>query len=303
MLPAGLQQLDFVTRVAPLGLRFVDDATGLAVGGGLSVEAYPPGHPELRRKSHQTPSGLHSLRQLSGLRVQESGDGDREYWESVSQRPFVVEVIDNERRYLPARFTALAPSRGVSGLQCASFSFSATGEPAVPLFSQPSREVPKTAAAVRAELWDAGGGPAAWALVEVSVDGGVPARGLADEEGRVAVFLPFPAPLGFVDDPEASQSVPLSGPPLLDQQWPCTVRAFWAPPPASPPQPSGLDPLRQLGALDVPDLCALFAQPAARLFPLPATPVAQIASSIRFGRDLVLRTAGDPRGRLLLTSP
>lgn len=305
MIALGVEQLESVTRVAPLGLRFVDDTTGLPVGSGLTVEAYPPGHPELRRRSRETRSGLHGFPELAGLRTQESGAGDSAYWASVPQSAFVVEVIDGERRYLPARFTALAPSRGVAGLACASFSFSVTGQAAVPLFSRPSREVPKTTAAVRAELWDAASGrPAAWALVEVSFDGAAPARGLADEAGRVAVFLSLPAPLGFVDDPEASRSVPVSGPPLLDQQWPCTVRAFRAPPPLSPPQPDlALDPLHRLGALAVPDLCALLAQPAARLFPLPATPVAQIASSIRFGRDLTLRTAGDPRGRLLLTSP
>ena len=47
--------LDRVTLVTPLGVRFLDGATGAFVSGGLSAEVYPKGQPDRRTSASERP--------------------------------------------------------------------------------------------------------------------------------------------------------------------------------------------------------------------------------------------------------
>ena len=172
----------------PLGVRFVDDATGRSIGG-LRVEAYRPVErwPYKRRRrggllrpeiqctaAVPTRSDIYGFHGLPGLRDFEKSTDDESRWileSPLSPRPFVVEVEDPERRFLPARFVAEAPAR-VELRESESPPRQATVR-TEKLYSSPSRLAPGGCAALRAQLFelDGRGGrqkPAAWAVAEIS---------------------------------------------------------------------------------------------------------------------------------------
>jgi hypothetical protein len=102
------------TLVAPLGLRFRDAATGVAVTHGLRVTLYPTANPERRTQAFVNGSGVYVAHHAAGLRLSEIGAGDAEFWGAPpSSAPFTVEVVDEERRYLPFSFNTTLPTKGV----------------------------------------------------------------------------------------------------------------------------------------------------------------------------------------------
>lgn len=298
-----LGAFDRVTRVAPIGVRFWDAVTQEFVGGGLDVTAYPRGAPTRRVRLVPNRASVYVAHALPGLREAEAGAGDDAYWAGLTaRRPFVIEVEDPSDRFLPLSFTADLPARGLFVSAClparspGAADASADG---LPLFSSPTRRVASTFAVVRAELWDpqaparpgaAGpGAPAAGAVLTVQAGREPPARGVADAEGRVAVFLHYPEPENFpdFDSPIAPPGSPDL--PLTSHTWPVTLTAAFA---------------RGVGRSPFPDVCAVLAQPAARLAgdasgatPLPAQVLA-------YGRELLVKSrpaATDPlRAKLFL---
>ncbi|NTU85364.1 MAG: hypothetical protein HGA45_39435, partial [Chloroflexales bacterium] len=75
MLPQ-LRSVDQFPIVAPLGVRFWDDAARAVVGEGLLVEAYPAGRPDRRTAGFANRVGVYVLRGLARLREAEGGAGD-----------------------------------------------------------------------------------------------------------------------------------------------------------------------------------------------------------------------------------
>ena len=95
------------------------------------------------------------LRNLPGLRSAENGEGDANYWTSVSKRSFVIEVVDIYRRFQPFSFQADLPAQGLFTLSCAPISSPLnTAKQVVPLYSAPARTVPGAMAVLHADLWD-----------------------------------------------------------------------------------------------------------------------------------------------------
>ena len=257
---ASSRLLETVTRTAPLGLRFLDEVTGAVVSEGLTV-LHPRAGSEVPARASATRGGLFALRGLPGLREVERGDGGEAFWASPpAGGSFRIEVRDALGRFHDFAFDATAPTRGLFAEPCGS---PPRGEAGVPLFSTPSRPAPAAGAVVRAELRDAdGGGPAAWARLEVETAGGR-ARGVADARGAVAVFLPYPPLPTTVASPPAQ-----SRPSLLEQTWPVSIEAFY-------------------GGLDGLDLCAVLEQPRAAI--AQGSPPAQtVSQTLRYGRELVL---------------
>ncbi|MFL6254980.1 MAG: hypothetical protein ACJ74T_08145 [Pyrinomonadaceae bacterium] len=102
------------TLTAPLGLRFRDAATGAPVAQGLRVTLYPTANPARRTQAFVNNSGVYVAHRAAGLRETEMGAGDEEFWDAPkSSAPFTVEVVDEERRYLPYSFPATLPSKGI----------------------------------------------------------------------------------------------------------------------------------------------------------------------------------------------
>jgi hypothetical protein len=276
------------TLVAPLGLRFHDAATGAPVAGGLTVAVYRATNPSRRALAFPNRTGIFVLQHAPGLRDLERGAGDADYWENLPPRTsFIVEVRDTERRFQPFTFEARLPVRGLFRWELAPESPPlSTTETSVPLYSAPTRPVAPGMAVIRMELWDAlADRPAAWALVEASIDAPpLTVAGLADERGSLALIFPYPEP------PPLTHGSPLGSPPagaspsFIEQSWPIHLEAAYV---------SG----RSAAAL--PDLRAALRQTPADLWADAERTQPLTEVTLRYGRELVVRTHDATHGKAL----
>src|ERR1700704_2185092 len=191
-------QLDRLTMVAPLGLRFRDVMSGALVGDGLDVRVYPSGRSAESVRAIANRKGVYVLHHAPSLQRLEQGEGNREFWDKLPPRKsFVIAVNDEERRFQPFQFTEQLPIEGIYKWIGAAGSPPSTPT-GIPLYSSPVRSVPGGMGVVRADLWDASqDSPAAWAVIEVFVSNQLVIRGIADEAGRIALIFPYPAPRSF----------------------------------------------------------------------------------------------------------
>jgi hypothetical protein len=282
---ATFVELERVTRVAPLGVRFWDRPTARPLWEGLQLRAVDSG-----RRAFPNRSGVFVALDLPGLRTAEQGAGDEAYWASPPDlQGLTLELVDELGRFHDVRFDVTVPLRGVFDEDCGfATSPPAAAPPSVPLFSLPSRAVPAGMAAVRAELTDADTGePAAWAVLEVTAPGVDTARGIADRRGRVLVLVPYPEP------PWHGTSPPPGTTPLTTQTWPVDLAVRYSPASASPPLPGPDDP-------DPPDLCAVLTQLPALLAAGASPADAVDTADLAFGRELVLN---EEERRTLLVTP
>jgi hypothetical protein len=276
--------LETVSRVTPMGVRFRDIATGAIVADGLEVRVRPADAPRRWQPAFATRGGTFAAADLPGLRELkrdadgmprgrdlERGAGDAAYWAAIGagRRPFVVEVTDRWRRYLPMTIALSLPHRGLALPACVAPK--AHGE-AVPLYPAPALTPAPGLAAVRVELWDAArDAPASWARVEVTLGGEV-ATGVADDRGAVLVLAPWPRIANG-----ASQA-------LAATTWPVRLHAFF-----------GAQPREE-----IPDLCDVLSQPERTLSLRPDTDAALGGDiRLRLGHELVL--AGEA-GRVFVRS-
>lgn len=282
-----IRRLETNTLTAPLGLRFQDVVTGEFIGTGLSVVAWPAPNPARRLPLLVNRSSVYVLHAAPGLRDFARRAGAEVWQEPLPRRPFVIEVRDEEERFLPFRLTIELPVRGIYRWADISPAGSAPG---IPLYSTVTRLAPPGMAVVRAELYDpAQGRPAAWAVLEARRGGRLLGRGVADELGRVALIFPYPAPrTSPLGSPPSS---PLNGvQPLSAQTWSLQLQAFYAPPltapmPGSPEQ----------AAAEPPDLQAVLSQRAASLWDDAARTRPAPEAELAYGRALILRSReGNP---------
>jgi hypothetical protein len=261
-------------HVTPLGVRFRDAVTGETVSDGLAV-THPATRPPGRARAVVTPSGVFAASGFPGLRAAELGAGDGAYWDDppVAGR-YELEVHDTSGRFHSFRFEADLPARGFFELACVRAYSPRLGEGAVPLFSTPARIVPAGLGVVRADLWDADAdAPAAWAVLEVTPEGGVTSVGIADARGSVAVILPYPEPTALEASPPGGRRS------LAEQTWSLELRALYEP---VAPAPA------------VPDLCDVLGQAEATLVAADSPPAPLTHATLEFGRELVVRTTGRP---------
>jgi len=288
----GYQWVEDLEVFCPLGVRFWDPVSDRPIGEGLVVRAWPLPATRPVTRAFRSRSGVYAFQGLPGLRpVERPGPAS-----PPGRRPFVVEVVDRRRRFLPAAFEVglPLPYRGV-------FLAQDPGGPASPpdlapgfvLFPSPVRSNPPGIAVVRGELADFGSGlPAPHALVAVELAGGVVHRSMADREGRFAVHFPLPPlkealpPLGG-SPPPAPVSPPV--PPVDDRTWEITVRVQW--------QPAKLDPLP---GTDQPEHRNVLAQTAAGVLASPpGSPAPTVEPSwdgvLGYDGEVVVKTAGSSR--------
>ncbi len=119
---------------------------------------------------------------------------------------------------------------------------------------------------VRATLREPSGAPAAWAVLEVRPDGGEAALGMADEHGRVALPIAYPAPAHTAGSPLRG-----SRRPLAEERWHLSIACRYD---------------RSCPPILAPDLCSALEQAPAAL------ELQGVALELAYGRDLVLRTPG-----------
>jgi hypothetical protein len=294
--------VEHLTLIAPLGLRFWDEVFGKTIGDGLLVTAYPETQPYRRVTAGSNPSGIYVLHHLPGLREVENGVGDHDFWNAhPPQSPFVIEVMDRERRFQPFLLQLLLPVRGVYNWQLLAEGSPPTGMLGVPLYSTPTRVVPAAMAVLRADLWDPRGGqdqqgaPASWAVLEAHIPGRPVVRGMADAQGRIALIFAYPEPVTNVLESPPLTS-PLStvegGTALRQQAWAVALQAAYVP---QHPTPA------------LPNLDEVLAQSPAQLWDVwddvehtELTPV-----TLRFGQELIVRSrdaARRPRPALFITT-
>lgn len=278
-LPFPIHPPGRAARTCPLGLRFVDAATGATVVEGLRAMTWAGSAGNRKADTRLIAAvtnrgGIQVFHGLPGLQVFEhSADDDR--WQTLapaSYRDFPIEVTDFQRRYLPATFVVSAPSEGLVSLTGGG-SPTWVGAGLIPLFSSVSRPAPPGVAVVSAELHQAATGDvAAWALAEISFEhqGDIRiVRGLADDEGRLVVMFAYP------EGPRRSAggSPPANTRGLARQEWAITVRFFH-------------DPSAPVG--EFADYARCLSQPAA-LAHRPGSPLQPVGPEpLHFGAELNL---------------
>jgi hypothetical protein len=201
--------------------------------------------------------------------------------------PFIIEVEDTLRRYLPFSFETRLPFKGLFGWDenpLAPDSPLAPRMPdGLPLFSAPARRQPVGMAAIRAELWDeTTDEAAAYAVLEASFKGQLLGRGVADEKGRIALIVPYPPPAKL---PQASPlGGPASGssaiPPLTEQEWLIDLTARYGPN-ASPPSTA---------QQKFPDIFIVLSQQQAVLWQDAERTQQLTTATLKFGRECFVRT-------------
>ena len=143
--------MHFVERLAirnALGLRLRDVQTGETVSSGMSVRVLLD-HTDRTFPAVPTPSGAFTVRTLPGLRHWEIRSVDANGVEEpvvVSPIPVRVEVRDQLGRYLPCLINVILPMEGLIAPDSGSPPSSPPSsgqESAVPLYSAPSRTVPR----------------------------------------------------------------------------------------------------------------------------------------------------------------
>jgi hypothetical protein len=317
-LPDGMRLLERFTLTAPLGVRFWDVAAGEAVRGGMTLQGFPVDNPDRTLRAFSNGSGVMVFRDLPGLRDPDPGtwpvnfrfgDGSDAFWQQWQQpsrtRRFELTAIDEQRRFLPLRFGCDAPQRGFARCVCparlppASHLVPNAPLDALPVYSASTRHAPAGLAVIRAQMLEppdigsppADRVPAAWAFVEALLDGDVVGSSYADEQGRVAVMFPFPAPAdsSLISPPSPPDSSGAGG--LLKQRWRIVLRAYYD----------------RLPRGEVPDLCDLLAQRPATLWdnadlidPLAARELAYAAELTIRSRDRA-GSPGDELSELLIT--
>lgn len=290
--------LETLIRRAPLGMRFIDLARGVAVSDSLVVRAWPLTMPTLGRYALCSPlSGVYGFRTLPGLHGYEVGAQAAEEWcgsppsgplgvepgdfdalhdlvDANGDLPlanFVVAIEDRQGRFLSQTLLVCLPKEHMLE---------------VPLFSAPARATPSGLGVVRGEVWVRGAGPAAWALVTARADSAATYAAVTDERGMFALFLPYAGPL-----PPLVGSPPYGGTALERLSWSLTIEVFYKP-----------VQQRRVAWLTPPDTRSILDQPAAHVyaFDAPAGRVTSLERPILFGQDLVVATSG--RSRLLIDS-
>ena len=110
-----IEELDLF---CPLGLRFWDPVLDRPVGEGLLVSAWPLPAARPVTRAFRTRSGVYAFQRLPGLGPVERPSASDNAPSAASPpggRPFVVEVVDTRRRFLPAavEIELPLPYRGV----------------------------------------------------------------------------------------------------------------------------------------------------------------------------------------------
>lgn len=201
--------IETISACAPLGIRFWDPVLNHAVKDGLSVTARPEDADHPMVNAGRTRSGIYAFKRLPGMRDVESHSGTP--LSPPAAHVYIIEVRDQRRRFIDVGFevTLPLPYKGLflSRSPCQMIS-SPPGSPlpsppnsppdSAPkgfnLYSSPVRSLPLMIPAVRGELLDVNTGrPAAHSLLRVDTPDGFSWFGIADDSGRFAVLLPYPA--------------------------------------------------------------------------------------------------------------
>lgn len=266
------RELEHIVRRAGLAVHLTDLATGLPVHDGITVTAWPSANPDLAvTTNHVSASGIAGFTHFPGLRIYEDGSTTRNDWFASPVQfapvPFVVRVDDSTRDHLRVVREVLVPSP-------------APVDFALP--RTPSAPVPSGSLTVVANVVSDAGGPAPYAVVDLSV-GGFVTGGVADRRGGVVVPVPQAVP------PTSAGTA--SGGPV----WGLTVRVRYR----------AASQLAAPGAQadDPPTITSLLTQPFALIVDGGGPLVGDIARDLTTGGPLVLSSFLPSASSVLVVRP
>lgn len=280
------QVIEKLSLVAPLGLCFHDAATGERVIDGLTVEIYADTKNNLKKRFRAVPnpSGVFVIHKISGLEEFSRGAGDDAFWkENPPQKPFIVEVFDNENRFQPFRFSIKLPVRGIYRWENIPPTSPNKNLSSVPLYSAASRKKLSGMSLIRAQFRESFEKAASFAVLEARLNSKLIARGIADGEGRIVLMFPSLAPA----------TNPLTSPPsnstrvtLAEQKWNIDLTLKYQPAILQPEQ----TPDAENSAEILPDLRKILEQTQAKMFADVAKTENFTTAVLLFGRELILRS-------------
>ena len=291
---AAVTVLEQLTRITPFGLGLWDVAAGALVSEGLSVRLrrFADAQVDAALDAHPNRAGIFIAEDLPALRAFEMGI--EESWTPASPpQLFLVEVRDALGRFTPFVMTLSLPQRGLAVPHCVTFARlpelpapPAASPPArlryVPLFSAATRLPPAGMAVVRATLINVDSGvPAHHAVLEVHDGDDTLGRGIADEQGQVAVFFAYPEPeVPFGSSPPTSPPSLTTARALTDQEWTLAIKVRF-----------GSNLTRYTLDRDRPavaDLCALLDQPEVDALTSASPPSVLSEVTLSYGEELLL---------------
>lgn len=275
--------LELLRIVTPFGIQFWDLTLNLPITDGLTVNLWLEKSSGPVLTAVPTKSGVYAFFGLPGLHAVE-------YPNSQGFGPpqtftYIVTIQDALARYLPTTLVYTLDQTGsvlVNGMPD-----NMPGPRLAYLFSAPTRQTTAGFSAVSAYLIDqTANAPAAWAVVTVEVGGGPETwTGIADDSGRVLVLVPYPI----------VQRLSLGSPPgsgqgnINDETWPLAVQVQYSPDQLHYPLGAASDVSWPWTVTpNLKDI--LTSQQPATIWADPLTPVATFQSTLKLGRDLVLRS-------------
>ncbi len=277
------KRFERTTVFTPLGIRFWDPVRDTQVSDNLTITARSETVYSSVTTAFPTTSGVYAFQGLPGLYAIEHPVGDLVRATSPpNPKSFIIEVKDQQRRFLPVVFSVDLPLP-YKGILSFTAENSPPGDslPRVYLFSAPTRPVSPGMAVVRGCLVEyATQRPAAHVMLEIQVEG-KKWYGLADERGCVAVLFPYPTIVSLL-----GASLPdTTRVPLYEQRWELTMRVHYAPAVLEPPG-------AEIPYLD--SICKQRKQIPAVMYPTrigsAPTPVTEWTVDLVFGQELILRT-------------
>jgi hypothetical protein len=309
----GEDTIEVVRTRTLLGIALHDLVTDARITDGLSVDARPLTGGRVT-PAFQTRSGAYGFRGLDGMTGLELPGTEAPHPDRpAGTAEFLVAVVDARARFLPTVLRVPVPSSGlITQADVLPFDSPPNGaqrpwgssEPVSPadlpvyLFSAPSRVLPGHVAAVRANVVSVSDGrPAAFCRLDLVVETSASVRrryvGVADAEGTVVVPFAYPR---FGSAQDGAASPPEGGTPGVPpaaRTWSIEVRVRHRP-----------DVLEHHAGLPAPTLSSILAQQEAALLPEAGRPpLLSLTTELEYGRELILRTAGDAESRLLIESP
>lgn len=274
---------------SPFGIRFWDPAMNQQVTDGLTVIAYPAYKSYQSTVAIRTVSGIYAFHNLPGLRSVEYPLVSDQLFSPNPKTAFIIQVTDNQQRFLPVRFSVDLPVNGIYPTDALNGA-NAVKPPGFYLFSASTRATGVNMAVLRVDLVERIDAvrtvPAAFAVLEITGPDNVIQYGLADEQGSLTILFPYP-PFAIAMG---------SSPPQIDihQKWILNVKVRY--------QPGVLGFVKESR---LPDLSSVFKQSQGAIWSDPNQAAQQITVELFYREELVLHSVN--RSSLLispaLTSP
>lgn len=276
------QFLERISCKTLLGIRFWDVALNSQVGDGLQVSLHAQENTRKKISAFRTRSNVYAFASIPGM-IQQEAHAETEISSPALTRSFIVEVQDAQRRFSPAAFIVdlPLPYDGIFLVDDNSSSPALTPR-GFNLYSSAHRIAAPQFTFLRGDLLDRNSGqPAAYAVVRVENEEGFSWYGIADEEGKFAVMLPYPLlHIAFGSSPPTSDGIR-----LVERTWNVTVTVLY--------EPLNLTPLP---GSDLPEYSSILSQGQAFLYTeSPDTDVGEVSelqAELVYGRDVVITTAG-----------